>query len=71
MTCFHKQGASWRVGHGVPQSNQGAREYAEMQQVLERDRYFNAVDNRNSARMREQEELAALSRLQEVQRWEA
>ena len=42
-----------------------------MQQVLERDRYFNAVDNRNSARMREQEELAALSRLQEVQRWEA
>ena len=71
LTCFHKQGASWRVGHGVPQSNQGAREYAEMQQVLERDRYFNAVDNRNSARMREQEELAALSRLQEVQRWEA
>ena len=67
------QGTSWRVGQEVPQSMQGVtnREYAELQQVLARDRYFNAIDSRSSSRMREQEDMAALSRLRDVQRWEA
>ena len=67
------QGTSWRTGQEVPQSNPGMtpRELTELQHILLRDRYYNAIDNRHSSRLRQQEEMSVLSQLRDLKRWEA